>query len=106
MQQYTRVLCKDETAHGQANNEHPCQDTMKRPMHRRWCQSGPWWVAGKGIHGKHPRANQAKTADALEQRKPDRTAPWRQEPIPAKSREYHKDAEDDEIDLLHPATRT
>src|SRR5258708_2731153 len=79
---------------------------MKGPMHRRCCQGGPWWVAGKGIHGKHPSANQAKTTDALEQRKPDRTTPWRQEPIPANSREDQEDTVDDEIDLLHPATRT
>ena len=32
-----------------------------------------WRVAGQGIEGKHPRANQAQATDALEQGKPEHT---------------------------------
>src|SRR5579883_1809126 len=100
------MLCKGETAYSQAENEYPRQNTMKRPMQRRCCRRRSWWVAGKGIHGKHPGANQTKASDTLEQREPDSTAHRHQEPIPASSREYQQDTVDNEIDLLHPAART
>src|SRR5271166_5099486 len=79
---------------------------MQRPMHRRCSRNGPWWVAGKGIQGKESSANQTQATDALEQRKPDRIAPWCQEPIPAHRREHQQDAVDDKIDLLHPTAWT
>jgi hypothetical protein len=64
------------------------------------------WRSQEMDREKKTDSNQAKAGEALEKRKHDRSSPWPQESVPAKSREQSQDAEDDEIDLLHPPTST